>query len=179
MNFSLQSDLLENKRAQLVPLTEKDFEKLYGVASDPKVWQNHPNKNRYQLPVFRNFFEGALQSGGAYYIIDKKGGEIAGSSRFYDYNENENSIFIGYTFFGTDFWGTGLNFAVKKLMLDYIFQYVGLVKFHVGAENFRSIKAMEKLNAQKVGEINIAYHGEPVRKNVEFHINREGWIKGL
>jgi RimJ/RimL family protein N-acetyltransferase len=85
-------------------------------------------------------------SEGAFIIIDKVSNEVAGSTRFYSYDEDENSIFIGYTFYGRKFWGGQLNPIVKKMMLDYIFQYVDLVKFHVGAENWRSRKAMEKLS---------------------------------
>lgn len=171
MNFNIQP-ILENQNVKLLPLQNDDFEKLYVVASDPLIWEQHPNKNRFQREVFTTFFEGAMLSGGAFLIIDKKTGEVAGSSRFYDYNELENSIFIGYTFYGRKFWGGQFNPQIKKLMLDYIFQYVDLVKFHVGAENWRSRKAMEKLGAQCVGEISVAYHGEPNRQNVEFHITK-------
>lgn len=168
---------LENENFILQPLKESDFERLYQVASDPKVWEQHPNKNRYEREVFQNFFEGALASGGAFMIIDKESGEVAGSSRFYSNDEDESSIFIGYTFYGTKFWGSKLNPQVKKLMLDYIFNYVDLVKFHVGKDNFRSRKAMERLGAELKGEINVAYHGEPNRENVEYWIRKENWLK--
>jgi RimJ/RimL family protein N-acetyltransferase len=170
--FSVQP-VLENENVKLVPLQESDFEKLYKVASDPLIWEQHPNKNRYERAIFKNFFEGAMISKGAFLIFDKRSEEVAGSTRFYDYDEVENSIFIGYTFYGRQFWGDKLNSQVKKLMLDYIFRYVDLVKFHVGAENWRSRRAMEKLGAEFKGEIDIAYHGEPARKNVEF------WMKKL
>ena len=92
--------ILQNETVILYPLRESDFEDLYTVASDPKVWEQHPNKDRWQRDVFRNFFEGAMQSGGAFKIIDKATGHVAGSTRMYDYNENDSSILIGYTFFG-------------------------------------------------------------------------------
>ena len=60
-------------------------------------------------------------------------------------------------------------------MLDYIFQYVDLVKFHVGAENWRSRKAMERLGAELKGEVVVAYHGEPNRNNVEYWITKDNW----
>lgn len=171
MNFSIQP-ILENENIKLVPLQEADFDRLYVVASDPFVWEQHPNKNRYEREVFQNFFEGAMLSKGAFLILDKATDEVMGSTRFYDYNENDNSIFIGYTFYGRKFWGGKYNPQVKKLMLDYIFQFVEVVKFHVGAENWRSRKAMEKLGATLVGEISVAYHGEPNRQNVEYHLWR-------
>jgi len=39
--------VLENDLVKLAPLQESDFEALYRVASDPLVWEQHPNKNRY------------------------------------------------------------------------------------------------------------------------------------
>lgn len=172
MNFPIQP-ILENEKINLLPLQEEDFERLYAVASDPLVWEQHPNKNRYEREVFQNFFEGAMLSQGAFLIMDKATDEVMGSTRFYDYNEKDNSIFIGYTFYGRKFWGGKLNPQVKKLMLEYIFQFVDVVKFHVGAENWRSRKAMEKLGATLIGEISVAYHGEPNRQNVEYHIIKE------
>lgn len=169
MNFSIQP-ILENDYVKLVPLQENDFEQLFSVASDPLVWEQHPNKDRYKRDVFERFFEGALESGGAFKIIEKNTGEIAGSTRFYNYNAADNSIFIGYTFYARKFWGSKMNPQVKKLMLDYIFQFVDKVNFHVGKDNLRSQKAMEKLGAKKVDELTVAYYGEPDRLNVVFEI---------
>lgn len=169
MNFSIQP-ILENDYVKLIPLQENDFEQLFSVASDPLVWEQHPNKDRYKRDVFERFFEGALESGGAFKIIEKNTGEIAGSTRFYNYNAADNSIFIGYTFYARKFWGSKMNPQVKKLMLDYIFQFVDKVNFHVGKDNLRSQKAMEKLGAKKVDEVIVAYYGEPDRLNVVFEI---------
>lgn len=169
MNFSIQP-ILENDYVKLIPLQENDFEQLFSVASDPLVWEQHPNKDRYKRDVFERFFEGAIESGGAFKIIEKNTGEIAGSTRFYNYNAADNSIFIGYTFYARKFWGSKMNPQVKKLMLDYIFQFVDKVNFHVGKDNLRSQKAMEKLGAKKVDEVIVAYYGEPDRLNVVFEI---------
>lgn len=65
-----QPNYLENDFVQLVPLTNDHFDQLYQVASDPLIWEQHPNKNRYQLAVFKNFFEGAILSKGAFLILD-------------------------------------------------------------------------------------------------------------
>ena len=171
MNFNLQPNLYGTLLA-LRPLQDSDFPSLFSVACDPLIWEQHPNKDRYKREVFQNFFQGAIESKGAFKIIDKNTGEIAGSTRFYDYNPKENSIFIGYTFYATKFWGSKLNPQVKKLMLDYIFQFVDKVNFHVGKDNIRSQKAMEKLGAKKVDEVNVAYFGEPEKLNVVFEIDK-------
>ncbi len=170
--------VLENDRAILFPLQESDFESLYAVASDPKIWEQHPNPDRWKKDIFRNFFTGALQSKGAYKIIDKRTGAVAGSTRIYDLSTADNSILIGYTFYGTEYWGTGLNKSVKTLLLDFLFKTVSRVDFHIGATNTRSQMAIERLGARKVGEAEIAYFGEPARLNFIYSIDKETWLAG-
>ncbi|MCG2610572.1 GNAT family N-acetyltransferase [Flavobacterium sp. SM15] len=168
--------VLENETVKLIPLQESDFETLYHVASDPLIWEQHPNKDRYKREVFQNFFKGALESKGAFKIIDKTSEEVIGSTRFYDYNQPNKSILIGYTFYGRQYWGSTYNPEVKKLMLNYAFQFVDQVFFHIGAHNFRSQKAIERLGAVKTREIDVAYHGEPEKLNFEYLIEKHLWI---
>ncbi|MBO9694266.1 GNAT family N-acetyltransferase [Chryseobacterium sp.] len=175
MNFSVQP-VLENEEFQLIPLQQGDFESLYEVASDPEVWEQHPNKDRYKKEVFENFFKGAMESKGAFKIIEKVTGDVLGSTRYYDFDEKDSHIFIGYTFYGTKSWGKGINPQIKKLMLDYIFQFVDKVHFHVGKENFRSQRAMEKLGGKKIAEEEVAYFAEPTRTNFVYEIKKEDWI---
>lgn len=169
MKFDMQPRL-ENEACILVPLQESDFEVLYAVASDPLVWEQHPKKDRWKREVFRTFFEGALNSGAAYKILIKATGEVAGSTRFYQYDEADNSLFIGYTFYGRKYWGSGLNHAVKRMMLDYAFQYVDKVYFHIGAHNLRSQISITRLGAEKVAEEQVSYYGEPPTLNYVYRI---------
>jgi len=164
--------ILENEQAILLPLKEDEFDILYSVAADPKIWEQHPNKDRWKREVFQNFFEGAIQSNGAFKIIDKATGEVAGSTRFYQYNKAEDSIFIGYTFYATKYWGTGFNRSVKKLMLDHAFRFVSKVLFHIGADNKRSQIAIGRVGAVKIGEEEISYYGEIPKLNFVYEIKR-------
>jgi RimJ/RimL family protein N-acetyltransferase len=166
---------LENDVAILLPLFPEDFESLFDVASDPLIWEQHPNRNRYQRPDFETYFKGAIESKGAYRVIDKLTGELAGSSRFYDLNEETKSIKIGYTFITTKYWGKGMNQAMKSLMMDHAFRYVDKVIFHVGANNKRSQIAMERLGGIKIKEIEVAYFGEPSLINFEYCIEKNNY----
>ncbi len=172
MKFDLQPTTLANNTVVLSPLKANDFEPLFEVASDELIWEQHPNKLRYQKEVFKNFFDGAIISAGAFLIKDVKTDEIIGSTRFYNFDENENSVLIGYTFMGRKFWGSGINAMVKKLLLNYAFQFVDMVYFHVGATNIRSQKAMEKLGAIKIAEQEVAYFGEDSKLNYIYKINK-------
>jgi RimJ/RimL family protein N-acetyltransferase len=166
---------LQNEQIHLIPLVEHDFETLYQVASDPLIWEQHPNKDRYKREVFQTFFEGAIQSKGAFKIMDVFTGNCIGSTRFYDLDSSNKSVLIGYTFYGRNYWGSTYNPQVKKLMLDYAFQFLDNISFHIGAHNIRSQKAIERLGASKVREINIAYHGEPEKLNFEYVIEKKNW----
>ncbi|GEP93018.1 Protein N-acetyltransferase, RimJ/RimL family [Chitinophaga terrae (ex Kim and Jung 2007)] len=176
MQFDIQP-ILENDKIKLLPLQESDFDSLYAVASDKKIWEQHPNKDRWQEEVFRNFFEGAIKSKGAYKIIDKSNDVVIGSTRFYDYDEADNSIQIGYTFYSTKYWGTGINPMVKKLMLDYAFRYVDKVYFVIGADNLRSQIAIGRIGAKKIDEKEMSYYGEPPRHNFIYEIKKADWQK--
>lgn len=167
---------LSNEYAQLVPLSPGDFESLYAVAADPLIWAQHPNPDRWRREVFSNFFDGAIQSGGAFKIVHLPSGELAGSTRMYDYDAAANRLLIGYTFYARKFWGTGINRAVKKLMLDYAFGHVAEVDFHIGAVNRRSQIAIERLGALKVDEQEVAYFGETPKLNYVYRIRRDDWL---
>ncbi len=173
--MNLQPEL-KNEFITLVPLGTADFEELYAVASDPLIWEQHPNKDRYQRPVFENFFKGAIESLGAFKIYDTQTGAIIGSTRYYDLNLVPDSVCIGYTFLARDHWGTTYNKALKHLMMDYAFLYIDTIIFHIGAFNIRSQKAIERLGAHKIKELEVAYYGEPPKINFEYHIRREAWL---
>ncbi len=172
MNFNIQPTHLQNQHVKLVPLQETDFEELYSVASDELIWEQHPNKLRYQKEIFKNYFQGAIESKGAFFIREATTNEPIGSTRFYDFDEAANSVLIGYTFISRKFWGNGYNSALKKLMLDYAFQYVDKVLFHIGAFNYRSQKAIEKIGAIKIDEFEVEYYGEDSKLNYIYQINK-------
>jgi len=174
MSFDLQPTL-ENELIKVIPLKVDDFEKLFAVASDPLIWEQHPNKDRYKREVFENFFNGAIKSKGAFIVYDQDSGAVVGSSRYYDLDEENKSIAVGYTFIARKFWGEGHNAALKKLMLDYAFQSINKVILHIGATNFRSQKATEKLGASKVSEIEIAYYGEIAKWNFVYEVDKHSW----
>lgn len=145
--------LLKNELITLRPLIQTDFDALYSVASDPLIWEQHPNNDRYLEPVFRDFFALALDSKGAFVIIDNSTNNIIGSSRFYEYDAIKKQVVIGYTFISRAYWGTNYNRNIKELMMNYAFQFVDAIHFHVGITNYRSRRAMEKLGGEIIGHL--------------------------
>jgi RimJ/RimL family protein N-acetyltransferase len=172
MTPNLQPIHLKTENLLLRPLTQTDFETLYNIASDPMLWEQHPNKYRYKKEEFQNYFEGAILSQGAFIIIDTTTNQTMGCTRFYDHDPTNKTILIGYTFIGRKYWGKGYNQSLKKLMLDYIFQYVSSVYFHIGNQNYRSQKAIEKIGAKKIAEQQVEYYGETPKMNYIYQINK-------
>jgi N-acetyltransferase len=169
--FDIQPTL-ETVDYNILPIDASDFNDLFHAASDPLIWEQHPNKDRWKKDVFRTFFEGAILSKGALKIIDKNTMQIIGSTRVYDYSPENDSIMIGYTFYAREYWGKGANHIIKRLLIDYLFGFVSKVVFHIGATNIRSQISIQRLGAIKVGEIDVAYHGEPVRLNFVYELER-------
>ena len=168
----LQPTNLKNNLVWLEPLKQEHFEELYLVASDPLIWEQHPNPDRYKLDAFTNYFKGAMESGGAFIIRDTLSGKALGSSRYCAYDAANKEIQIGYTFFARSCWGKSINKEVKTLMLNHAFNYVDKVAFYVGANNIRSQKAMERIGGIKIREEVVAYFGEPDRLNFRYEISK-------
>lgn len=116
-----------------------------------------------------------MESGGAFLVKDAITNEIIGSSRYSDYDAEKGVVSIGYTFFVRSYWGKGYNYALKKLMLDHIFQQVATVQFYIGAVNKRSQISIERLGAVKTGETEMAYFGEAPKLDYVYTLTKEQW----
>jgi len=151
MPFDLQPTL-RGALVELRPLCLDDFDVLFAVASDPLIWEQHPASDRYKPNVFRQFFQDALNSGGAFLVIDRRDGSVIGSSRYRGYDEEKSEIEIGWTFLARSHWGGRYNGEMKQLMVQHALQFVERVVFVIGVRNVRSQKAIEKLGGVRVGQ---------------------------
>lgn len=139
---TLRGELLE-----LRPIRPEDFDELFRVASDPLIWEQHPESDRYKEPVFRRFFDGALACRGGLVAIDRATGKMIGSSRYFGYDAAKSVVEIGWSFLARGYWGGTYNGEMKRLMLKNAFTAVERVIFVIGAENKRSRRAVEKIGA--------------------------------
>lgn len=167
--------LLQNKLVVARPLVKADFDLLFEAASDPLIWEQHPNKNRYQRAAFENYFTGAMESGGAFLVKDTNTNQVIGSSRYSSYDEATKTVSIGYTFFIRSHWGKGYNYALKTLMLDHAFQFADTVTFYIGAVNKRSQISIERFGALKTGQEETAYYGEEPKLDYIYTVTKERW----
>jgi RimJ/RimL family protein N-acetyltransferase len=171
MSFDLQPHL-KGELIELRPLRREDWSELFGVASDPLIWEQHPESDRYREEVFKGFFEGALESGGAFVVIDTKTQQIIGSTRFHGYDREKSEIEIGWTFLARKYWGGRYNAEMKQLLLAHAFKFVENVVFYVGQNNIRSQKATEKIGAIGSGMAEKVYGNRPASLNIRYVIKK-------
>jgi N-acetyltransferase len=87
---------------------------------------------------------------GALLVTDKASGEVIGTSRYYGWNPDQREVAIGYTFLVRSHWGGATNREMKQLMLSHAFRWAKVVWFHVGKNNWRSRRAMEKVGGKPI-----------------------------
>lgn len=160
MHFDFNQDLiLENHRVQLRAISPQDIVHLLPISqNEPETWQYslvRAGGGSAQLEhYFQQAFEGrAKGSEYAFIVFDKVTQRYAGSTRFYDINPAFNTLQLGYTWYGKDFRGTGLNRHCKFLLLSYAFETLGVdrVEFRADANNARSIAAMKAIGCTVEG----------------------------
>jgi RimJ/RimL family protein N-acetyltransferase len=159
--FPFENDLtLENERVLLRPLKTEDYDLLLPFSeNEPDLWEYSliPARNPNELEIYlsRALQEKEAKRAYPFLIIDKLSDEAAGTTRYYNINENDSCISIGYTWIGGKFQGTGLNKSMKALMLDFIFNKLKVerLEFRADALNTRSIAAIKTLGAQFEGTL--------------------------
>lgn len=170
---------LEGERLLLRPLRPDDWDALWAIASDRELWAVHPANDRWQEPVFREFFADALAQGGALAIVDKASGRVIGSSRFQEYDPaNGGSVEIGWTFLARELWGSGLNAELKRLMLAHALASVERTVFVVGEDNVISRRAMAKIGGRLTGETRVKIRAGKPLDHVIFAIDRANFANG-
>jgi RimJ/RimL family protein N-acetyltransferase len=164
-DFELQPHLI-GALLEVRPLKPEDWDELYAVASDPLIWEQHQANDRYQEEVFKEFFRQALESGGAFVVIDRAAQAIIGSSRYFGFDPAKSEIEIGWTFLARSHWGGKYNGELKRLMLDHAFKFVESVVFLIGPANVRSQKAVEKIGGVMIERRHKIIRGEAVEQVV-------------
>ena len=169
--FALQPHL-KGELIELRPLGSEDWDDLFAVASDPLIWEQHPERDRYKEDIFKVFFREALESGGTFVIIDKKSQQIIGSTRFHGHDPEKSEIEIGWTFLARNYWGGRYNRELKQLMLAHAFKFVESVVFFVGQNNVRSQKATERIGGIRNGMVKKVYGNGRPSLNIRYVIKK-------
>ncbi len=159
LNFNAQNDYtLEDERVLLRPLEETDFENLLPFAlNEPETWEFSLIGAEGEDGM-RDYIKTAVEArktGKEYpfIVFDKRSGTYAGSTRFYDIVTGNNTTQLGFTWYGKNFRGTGLNRHCKFLLLQFAFETMGAlrVEFRADADNARSVAAMKAIGCKPEG----------------------------
>ncbi len=146
----MQELILENKRVQLSPLTNKNYHLITKIAQEKNLIYYSPSKISTPESL-KNYVEIAINTNNAipFIIYDKEKQAYAGSTRFGLINHKNKVLHIGWTWIGNDFQGTGLNKNIKHLMLQHAFKTMDFdkVEFRIDERNIKSRKAVEKIGA--------------------------------
>jgi RimJ/RimL family protein N-acetyltransferase len=155
--FSDQT-ILEDDTVLLRPLQLSDVENLLEISeNEPETWEyslvRADGKSNLENYIQLALEAKAKQTEFPFVVFDKKSGKYAGSTRFYEINFKFKTIQLGYTWYGKDFRGTGLNKHCKYLLLQFAFETLGMerVEFRADNNNQRSIAAMKSIGCTVEG----------------------------
>ncbi|GAB3224400.1 GNAT family N-acetyltransferase [Algoriphagus aestuariicola] len=150
----LDRDLvLEDSRIRLAPMKAEDLPLLQPIALDAEMWTYFT----YDLSIPKEMEKWAEPHFKAerlqFTVVDKESGKVAGATAFGNYSPRDERIEIGWTWLGRDFQGTGINQAMKKLMLNYCFGTMRLKRVEIKTDvlNIPARKALLKLGAIEEG----------------------------
>ena len=181
--------ILEDDFVLLRPLQETDLEHLLPFSIyEPELWKfslvrANGNENlEHYIQIALKARENGTEF--PFIVYDKHAGRYAGSTRFYDINYGFKTIQLGYTWYGKDFQGTGLNKHCKYLLLSYAFETLGMerVEFRADNSNERSKAAMLSIGCTVDGVLRSnmpTYESEVRRDSIVLSILRKEWFEGV
>jgi len=152
-----QNITLENHIALLRPMQESDISGLREIAYDEDIWRlttsNISNEEELKIYIDTALNDRTREFRYPFTVIDKRSNKIAGSTSFGNLSEKDGRVEIGWTWYGKDFRGSGLNKACKFLLLNFAFETLNFyrVEFKTDVLNKRSRRAMEKIGAKEDG----------------------------
>jgi N-acetyltransferase len=180
--------ILENDVVLLRPLLENDFENLLPFAiNEPDIWKfslvsvsGEEGLKNYIITAIE-----AREKGMEYpfIVFDKRTQQYAGSTRFYDIQLINQSMQLGYTWYGGNFQGTGLNKNCKLLLLQFAFEELGMerIEFRAANENERSKAAMRSIGCIEEGVLrsHVATFTGARRNSIILSILKSEWESGV
>lgn len=149
---------LENDSCKLIPLELNHFQYLLNFAlQEPELWK-YSLQQAGSSENMKRYIEDALESrknGKSYSFIvyDKIKESYAGCTRLYDVDLNSSNTSLGYTWYGKDFQGTGLNKNCKYLLMEFIFDKMKFerLEFRLDSSNQRSLNALKSIGCVEEG----------------------------
>ncbi len=180
--------VLENERVLLRPLQLSDVDFLKNFSeNEPELWkfslQTAAGKDNLHKYVQTALNAKDEKKEYPFIVFDKQKNKYAGSTRFYDIQPANQSLQLGYTWYGKEFQGTGLNKNCKFLLLEFAFEKWGMerVEFRADNENEKSISAMKSIGCQVDGILrsNTPKPNGERRDSIVLSILKNEWFGGV
>jgi len=174
---------LAGRFVRLEPLTLEHVPALTAVGLDPELWRWIPTPVTNAAEM-REYVETALdeQRRGVSFpfaVVDRKSGNVIGSTRYGSIALEEGRLEIGWTWYTSKFQRTAANTEAKLLLLTHAFDVLKLnrVEFKTDALNEQSRRALARIGAVEEGTFRrhrITSSGR-VRDTVYFSIINSEW----
>ena len=179
--------ILENDLVRLRPLNEGDIKNLSEFSiNEPNLWKYSltPADGLENLKKYVHLaLEGRRNKTSYPFIVfDKRTNRYAGCTRFYDFQKQHQTTQLGYTWYGKDFHGNGLNKNCKFLLLQFAFEKLELerVEFRADANNKRSIAAMKSIGCKEEGILRLNCNSTSGRRNsIVLSILKTEWFQEI
>ena len=177
--------ILENEAVLLRPLIGEDYSTLTSFAvNEPNLWEysrvQAAGKEKMYKYLTTALSKRAMKDSYPFIVYDKSKKKYAGSTRFYDYQKDNNTVQLGYTWYGKEFQGTKVNKNCKYLLLEYAFEVLQVerVEFRADNNNIRSISAMKSIGCTVEGVLrnNCAAHMNGRRDSIILSILKDEWL---
>ena len=189
LTFNAKEDyIMEDERVLLRPLLADDFENLLPFAlNEPETWR-YSSKTAGSEQLLKEYIKDALQASDKgieypFIVFDKTANAYAGSTRFYDIQPENGALELGYTWYGKDFRGTGMNKHCKFLLLQFAFEVMNAdrVGFRADARNEVSIAAMKSIGCtvEGVTRSNAPLRDGGRRDSILLSILKDEWFGGV
>ena len=186
MNFSFDEEyILQNEMVLIRPLVTDDIQHFLPFAlSESSLW-TYSLQSAAGEEAMNNYVQNAInarinQKEYPFIVFDKKTGLCAGSTRFYDIQPVADTVQLGFTWYGKDFQGTGLNKHCKYLLLEFAFEKMEVyrVEFRADFRNKRSIAAMKSIGCTEEGILRSnGYCADGSRRDsIVLSIIKEDWF---
>lgn len=181
--------VLEDDHVLLRRMNKDDYTNLLPFSiNEPETWK-YSLVSAEGKEGLKNYMKIALQAWEEnkeypFIVFDKLTNEYAGSTRFYDINEDFKTVQVGYTWYGKKFRGTKLNKHCKYLLLSFAFERWGLerVEFRADNKNERSISAMKSIGCKVDGVLrsNMPTRDNSIRRDsIVLSILKNEWFSGV
>lgn len=171
----------------IVSLLPMQVEHAIGLfeAADPSIWTYSLAMPLTTLHDAEQFVAEALRERAAardvpFVVVRNVDRRIVGTSRFTQLEPEYAAVEIGMTWLASRYHGTGINTAMKLLLLSHAFNVARVVRveFQVDHRNARSRAALSKIGATYEGTLR-RYHAHArngyERNTMVFSVTDEDW----